>query len=336
MIPLSLLKKPLWTPNISPITDEHDTTHTYTYFISYFVVKGANTYIALVVAIGLIFIIIALAVSKIISNYISKPLKELEQRALKIAHKEWVQPMVPTSNDEIGSLVNSINFMQDALQKADQEERRFLQSISHDLKTPIMVIMSHAEAIKDGIYIDTLENTAEIIKTEAQHLENKVKQILYYNTLDYALLNEQDKQEINLSRFINYLIKRFQAVRPELEWQLSLKSIFVCVSSERFQVALENILDNQIRYASNFIRIVVRQDERFAIIHISNDGPYIPENQLPNLFKNLYRGEKGKFGLGLAITYKIITFYGGSITVTNNSTGVVFKIKIPLMESNHT
>lgn len=303
------------------------------YLFSYLFIEYRNDYIYVFLGTGLGFIIIALIASKVISNYISRPLKCLEQQALKIAHKDWVEPMVADSNDEIGSLIKSINFMQSALQQADQEDHHFLQSISHDLKTPIMVIMSHAEAIKDGIYVDSLENTAEIIKDEALRLENKVKQILYYNTLDYALLNNQDAEDIDLSKLISYTTKRLTNIRPEIDFELSLKPIMIHASSERILVAIENILDNQIRYAKSYIRIVIRQDHQSAILTISNNGPLIPSDLLPNIFKHLYRGEKGKFGLGLAITYKIITFYGGSITAENTSSGVLFRIKIPLADS---
>lgn len=80
-----------------------------------------------------------------------------------------------------------MNMMQRELKRADEEEKMFLQSISHDLKTPIMVIMSHAAAIIDGVYVESVEKSAEIIKDEALNLEKKVKQMLYLNTLDYVL-----------------------------------------------------------------------------------------------------------------------------------------------------
>lgn len=67
-----------------------------------------------------------------------------------------------------------MNRMQKELKKIDEEEKMFLQSISHDLKTPVMVIMSHAQAIIDGMYIESVEETAEIIKDEAAILEKKL------------------------------------------------------------------------------------------------------------------------------------------------------------------
>lgn len=312
---------------ISPIVLVHNDP---AYLVSYSDYVARNDLIYLVITIGAVFIIVALIVSKIVSNYISKPLKKLEAQAIKIAHKEWMSPLITSSEDEIGSLIKSINYMQDALKKADQEERTFLQSISHDLKTPIMVIRSHAEAIKDGIYIDSLENTAAIIESEAERLQSKVSQILYYNTLDYVLTNAQHNTEMDLKRLLNFMIKKFSPLKPELEWQVSLKPVIIYASSEHLQVAIENILDNQLRYAESFVRIVLRRDEHSAIIHISNNGPHISPDVLPHIFSHLYRGENGKFGLGLAITQKIITFYGGLITVENTNKGVIFKIKIPL------
>jgi len=135
---------------------------------------------------------------------------------------------------------------------------------------------------------------------------------------------------IDLSKLIKYMLKKLAPIRPEIDWQVSLKPVMVFGSSERLQVAIENILDNQIRYTESFIRIVLRMDDEYAILHISNNGPHIPAESLPHIFKGLYKGEKGKFGLGLAITHKIVIFYKGTIIIENDTTGVIFKIKIPL------
>ncbi len=127
-----------------------------------------------VIIIGIIFIVIGFFTAKLVANYISRPLRELEDYTVKIAHKDWREPVKIKNNDEIGRLVDSMNRMQKELKKIDEEEKMFLQSISHDLKTPVMVIMSHAQAIIDGMYIESVEETAEIIKDEAAILEKKL------------------------------------------------------------------------------------------------------------------------------------------------------------------
>ncbi len=297
--------------------------------VSYIAYVSDNSILVLILGIGFLFILIALVVSKIISNYICNPLRRLEAQALKIANKEWIEPIHSESKDEIGRLIHSINYMQEALRHADQEERRFLQSISHDLKTPIMVIMAHAQAIQDQMYVESLENTAEIIKVEAVRLENKVKQILYYNTLDYLLENEEKVKDLDLKALLEQTLSRFQFVGKEINWNISIKPARVSGNKERLQIAIENILDNQLRYAKQEISVQLYRDQGQVYLEIGNDGPLIAKEDLPRLFEELYKDAKGKFGLGLAITKKIIVGYEGEITVANKENGVSFKIKLP-------
>ncbi|PHV69457.1 two-component sensor histidine kinase [Sporanaerobium hydrogeniformans] len=295
--------------------------------VSYITYINDNNLLFFILGIGFIFIIIALMVAKIISNYICNPLRRLEQQALKIANKEWVEPMKIESKDEIGRLIHSINYMQEALRHADQEERRFLQSISHDLKTPIMVIMAHAQAIEDQIYVESLENTAEIIKIEALRLENKVKQILYYNTLDYLLEKETKTSDLDLKVLLEQTISRFELLNKDIKWQITLESAKIQGNKERLQVAIENILDNQLRYAKEKIYIMLYKQDKDIWLEIGNDGPPIEDKDLPRIFEELYKDSKGKFGLGLAITKKIIVYYGGEISVVNKERGVNFKMR---------
>ena len=152
--------------------------------------------------IGMVFIGIGFLTAKVVANRISKPLKELEDYTVRIAHKDWKRPIEVKSEDEIGRLASSMNFMQEELKRADSEEKMFLQSISHDLKTPVMVIMSHAEAIIDGVYAESMEKNAEIIRDEALRLERKINHLLYLNTLSYVLENDVNTVKVNLKSLL--------------------------------------------------------------------------------------------------------------------------------------
>ncbi len=300
------------------------------YLVSYVILLKDNHLIYFTILIGILFIIISLIGAKTISIYISKPLKQLEVQTLKIASKDWIAPMPPSDITEINSVIHSINNMQQALQIADKEQQQFLQSISHDLKTPIMVIIAHAQAIIDHMYIDDLESTAEIIKTEGEKLDARVKQILYFNTLDYALINQDTITSVDLDLLLKELVGHFQPLSSCLKWQSTLTPVQITGNIERLQVAFENILTNQMRYAYHLIKIVLRIDNNLAIIHIFNDGAPIDEALLPHIFEEFYKDSKGNFGLGLAIAKKIINFYEGSISATNETGGVCFKIILPL------
>lgn len=97
-----------------------------------------------IILIGIVFIVISFFTSKLVSQHISQPLKELEDHTKKMADKHWGEPIKIKSNDEIENLANSINMMQKKLKYDEENKKLFFQSMSHDLKTPVMVIMSHA------------------------------------------------------------------------------------------------------------------------------------------------------------------------------------------------
>lgn len=297
------------------------------YLITYMPEMVDNNLFYMVLGVGMIFIVIGFLTAKLIANYISKPLKELENYTIRIAHKDWKEPIKVKSEDEIGRLVTSMNMMQKELKRADEEEKMFLQSISHDLKTPIMVIMSHADAIIDGVYVESVEKNAEIIKDEAISLEKKVKQMLYLNTLDYVLENNAENIEINLHRLLLHIISRFKVINSKIQWDLNIEEAIIYGNVDKIQVSIENILDNSLRYVKEKICVTLKKEGTFAVIDIYNDGPNIPAEHISHIFDNFYKDKTGNFGLGLAICKKIISFYDGEIKAINREPGVSFLIK---------
>ena len=303
------------------------------FFISYMPVFYDNSMMHYMLAISGLFIIVGFIVAKIIANYISKPLSELEKFTLKIAAKDWNEPIIIKNIDEIGRLATSMNQMQEALKRADEEEKVFLQSISHDLKTPVMVIMSHADAIIDGVYVDTLDKTAQIIKDEAINLSKKIKALLYLNTLDFVLGNESEISDINLDEIIKHIVERFEMLGGHLVWHIDIEPVVIKGNCEKLTIAIENILDNAIRYAKSNISISVKKCKKTVYVEIFNDGDHIKPENLDKIFNSLYKDKKGNFGLGLAISKKIVSFYGGNIFAENNEKGVSVIMNFPVI--NH-
>lgn len=303
------------------------------YLITYMPYFADNSILYNVIIIGIIFIIIAFFTSKLVASYISRPLKELENYTRRISNKQWGEPIKVKSNDEIGSLADSMNVMQKKLKYADENEKLFLQSISHDLKTPVMVIMGHAEAIIDGIYIDSVEKTAEIIRDEALNLEKRIKEILYFNTLEYMLENNVENESVDLGQIVNNMIDRFNVLKNDIHWELDIHKSLVWGDMEKIQVSIENILDNALRYAKTTIKISLKNEKGFSTLEIYNDGNSIRNEDMERIFDNMYKDKTGNFGMGLAISKKIIDFYGGDIKAVNREKGVSFIIKYPTKAS---
>ncbi|THF83694.1 sensor histidine kinase [Cohnella fermenti] len=280
---------------------------------------------------GIVIILLSLPISKLIATRIGKPLRQLEAYTKRIADKDWGSELAIEREDEIGRLADSMKAMKEALRIADEEERKFLQSISHDLKTPVMIISSYAQAMIDGMYEGPSEEPSLIIKAEADRLERKIKQILYLNTLDYMLENDKLSEDVLLDKLLSYLVANFKAVAPRLTWELQLESRPAAMSGnpDRIRVSIENILDNQLRFASKTVQVALREAGPFWIIEIRNDGPLLSEDDRDQLFKSFYKGAKGNFGLGLSISRKIADFYGGTIEARNEGGRVCFAIRYP-------
>lgn len=276
-----------------------------------------------------IAIIISLFVAAVFAKYLTRPLIKLERNVKRIAKKEWDEPVNVERQDEIGSLSHSIEYMRKELKKRDEAQQSMLQNISHELKTPVMVIRSYSEAIEDGIFPKgNLKNTVNVINNEAKRLEKRISDLIYLSKLEYMLRQEMPKETINLKSLIEDVVEKFKAADSKAKWKVELDNININGIKEQWNVAIENLLDNAMRYAEKEIRISLYSQDKFALIRIHNDGEPIDENLVNNLFDKFKKGKKGKFGLGMSIVKTIVDFHKGKITAVNEENGVSFYIKM--------
>lgn len=273
----------------------------------------------------------------VLSRYISKPLVDLEKRVEKLSKNNWSEPVNLNRSDEIGKLGDSVDHLRSQLIRQDEAERNFLQHISHELKTPVMVIRSFASSIKDGIYPKgDLIASVETIDSEAERLEKKIKNILYLNKLDYMSVHDINRELFSLDDLILDTLERFslyntsnRCLKSDLDVDINLDHIDIIGDIEQWKIVMENLIDNSIRYADKKINISLKIQENI-IFKIYNDGPKIEEDLMENLFKKFNKGHKGNFGLGLAITNRIVLNHESVIYARNEDKGVSFYIEIPL------
>jgi two-component system sensor histidine kinase CssS len=216
-----------------------------------------------------------------LARYLSRPLISMEEHVRRIADRDWYEALPCDRNDEIGQLAQSIERMRDRLVKQDEAQQTFLQQISHELKTPVMVIRSYAQAIADGIFPrGGLEGSIEVIDEEAGRLEKKVRDLLYLNKINYLSAHPHEDEEIVIEATIQKVIDLLRWQRTELVWSVEGDGHLIKGDSEQWKVAIENLLDNQIRYARQNINIQVSQQQGNALIRIWNDGPLLDEHQI--------------------------------------------------------
>ncbi len=281
---------------------------------------------AIMTVVSLVFIIV-------FSRYLTKPLKKLSEDVRMISKRNWDRPISLNRSDEIGELADSIENMRKSLSEQDREQQSMLQFISHELKTPVMVIRSYAQAIKDGIYpAGDLDSAIDVIDKEIQRMDLRVKDLLFITRLEYLSRHDLEKEEINLSELLEDTVGRFSFQRDDIDWNLNLKDFKTEVNEEQLAIAIENILSNQIRYAKSRIEVTMEVNEReeSLLIRFANDGEKVAETKLEELFKPFNKGVGGENGLGLSITRRIIELHGGAISIVNEGEFVATIVTLPI------
>jgi two-component system sensor histidine kinase CssS len=282
-----------------------------------------NSTVSRIILFVLIIYLQVILVTFVFTKYMTVPLKRMTQYVKKLGNGEWDKEMLIHRYDEIGELALSINQMRIQLLEKDQQQKEMLHNISHDLKTPIMVIQSYLDAIRDGFYpAGTLEDTLDVAYNEAKRLEKKVKQLLYLNRFDY-LEELENPQTFDLKELATNVVNRMKINRKDLDFQIMGVPHPVVGDEDHWKILLENIIDNFMRYAHHSIQIGVMERE----IVLYNDGPHISEELIHEIFNAYRKGSEGEFGLGLAIVHKIATKYGYMVEIENAETGVIFRIK---------
>ena len=279
----------------------------------------------------LIISVVTWLASLLLARYLTRPLKRLESKVKNIANKKWDVPVDLHRQDEIGKLGKTIDWMREQLIERDEKQQEFLQEASHELKTPIMVIRSYIQSLMDGIIPkEDMDKTLQNIEDETFKMEKRVNSLLNITKMDHLANQSLKIEEVSINDLILRKVNRFEWRNMDIDWELDIKEIKCQCDKEKLGVVLDNIFDNQLKYAENKVNVKLYQENNDVIIKVFNDGPPIKEENKEEIFKKFKKGKDGEFGLGLAISKFIIELHDGEIWTENEEDGVAFYIKIPV------
>ncbi|HHT82130.1 MAG TPA: HAMP domain-containing histidine kinase [Acholeplasmataceae bacterium] len=242
----------------------------------------------------------------------------LEEEVSLLVKTNYERPIDTSGRDEISSLAKSVEKMRLEILEHEQTKREIMQNISHDFKTPISVIKTYGEAIKDGI---TDASEIDVIIKQADTLNHKVVQLLQLNKINY-LTNDQVPEEIFVKEIIKNIINK-NKYKFDKEFVTDLDNSTYLATPDSLEIAIGNIIDNAMRYAKTKIVIVLKNKK----LTIYNDGEQINEDFIEKIFKPYEKGHKGEFGLGMSIAQQTLAFFNLSISVKNVRKGVMFVIE---------
>ncbi len=259
--------------------------------------------------------------------YVHRPLWKIIKGAGEYAGGNLSYRISQKSEDELGYLANTLNYMAEKLNKNGEYQRKFIANVSHDFRSPLTSIKGYVEAMLDGtIPPEMQERYLKIIAYEAGRLEKLTNSLLTLNDLDVK------KRMLHIRKFdINDIIKAtaatFEGICTErkilLELVLSGKELYAKADVVQIQQVLYNLLDNAIKFSYDGSSIILETTEKNDKIFVSvkDRGKGIPKESLSKIWDRFYKSDASRgrdrkgTGLGLSIVQEIIHAHHQNINV---------------------
>lgn len=290
---------------------------------------------AMIWASALFAIIIACIVIYYLSQRILiEPLSNINDVARKIAKGDVGIRVEINSEDEIGELAKSFNNMADSMATVEDNRRKFISNVSHEIRSPITSIKGFIGGILDGVIPKEKENYyLTLAYEETQRLTRLVNDLLDLSTIESGQL------ALNIVKFdINEIIRR-TVIKFETKVNEKSLSVDVCFNKEvlyvngdldRIMQVITNLVDNAIKYVEDRgkIRISTKTKGDKVFVSIFNDSNPLSEEDLKYVWERFYKSDKSRTskvstGLGLPIVRSILTQHGEDIYVKNTKDGEV-------------
>lgn len=287
---------------------------------AYIIAISDNSYISsqtrsLVVATSIIFIIIIILADSFIYLYSRRMIKRIyniKNEIVELPNNEYKKELNDYGIDEIGELASGVEDLRKNILQSNKARTEMFQNLSHDLKTPISVIKSYTEAIKDGI--EDI-NSIGIIENQANILENKANKLLELNKIEY--IKDSNFEDINLKDLIIEVCKNYK-----FNFELELENIEFKGFYENYRTVIENLIENALRYKNERIKIILKDN----YLEVFNDGKKIDDNLINSIFDPYVKGIDGNFGVGLSIVKRTMDVFGYDVMAKNLESGVAFII----------
>ena len=302
-----------------------------------------NTNRALLLAGG-ISVALALLTALVLARVLIRPIAALTQASELMAEGDLKQEVAIHSRDELGRLAASFNSMSQQVALSNERRRHLTAAIAHDLSTPLHIISGYVELILDG-ELEPTPARMNIIATELEQLGHLIRDLDVLALTDTNRL-EFDLEPLLLSDYLPRVVASFQqmAVAKAIDLSLDIPEPVigaVQIDRERMGQVLGNLLNNSLRHTpvGGAVQVALKQAGTQVIIEVVDNGVGIPDVELPFLFDRFYqvdksRGQRGKIGLGLAISKGLVEAMGGEISVSSRGDrcGATFRVTLPIYE----
>lgn len=276
--------------------------------------------------------------------YIFHLKREIRRIIEWIEHNEHIYS-VNVLDKDIENLALSINKRikederkEHQLKKQDKNFKKMVANLSHDLRTPLTVIIGYLQLIR------LEKNVNEPVNSYIEHIEKKADYLkklvddLYLLFWSEAIESEVDMKSVNITEVVTSLLKEYiqnsKRASEQLDIRLPHGNIWILAQEKILIRILCNLIDNALKYSTGDIMFYMWGESEYCHIQISNPSDYISDEELKSIFDLFYTKDEARIkssGIGLYATRKLVIQISGDIQVNYEAGIFTVSIKLPLI-----
>jgi len=281
-----------------------------------------------IVIAGAVAALAVILLGVLLSTWITRPIRRLTAYAKQV--RDGRQPAFPKlGSSEIAQMGAAFEGMREALEGKNYVED-YVQSLTHELKSPIAAIQGAAEILQEEKDPAQQEKFLSNIRGESARMHRIVERMLELAALE-SRRGLQEVEEIDASALVQEVLRRMRESLAEKRIKISLKDgVPVKLRGEAFllESAFQNLLQNAVDFSppGGNLEIQLSESKSQVVLTVSDRGPGIPDYALPRLFERFYSlprpgGGKKSSGLGLSFVREVARLHGGEVQLQNRIGG---------------
>lgn len=300
-------------------------------------IAGQHSYLFLILPV---LLLLAFAGGYLLTGRFLKPVKEIDRTAEEIRLSGDLSKRIEYTDtgDELSGLSGTINAMFDRLEDNFEAERRFTSNASHELRTPVAVILAECEYAYDHAETkEELLDTVASVEKQGYRMSRLIETLLKFTRMEQNT-DIYRKERTDLSAMTGSVCEDFALIADRnISVAANLQpGVYAEVNQELYRSMISNLIRNAIRYGKEegHVYVDLTSEDREVRIVVRDDGKGIADADLPHIWDLFYRGDPSRssegLGLGLPLVKQIAAFHGGTVEVmSREGEGSTFTVILP-------
>ena len=289
----------------------------------------------------------ALLLAVLFAVLITRPIKQVNRAIRLLGDEQLKEPVTITGPRDLEQLGERLDWLRNRLLEVEQEKTRFLQHISHELKTPLTAIRESAELMNEQVVGELNPQQREIVgilRDSSIQLQKLIEDLL-----NFSILRSRSSQlrigHVEMKAILERVLEDHRAalLSRNLDLRTSLSQVSLDGDAEKLRVLFDNLISNAIKYSpdNGLLWVLLSSRDDNAVVEVADTGPGIPAAEHDRVFEAFYQGKpatRGRVrgtGLGLSIAREYAQAHGGDISVVNSAkVGARLRVIIPLIQES--